>query len=67
MISPKCGICKKDTNEVICRAETDSLTLKNLWLPKGIGRVRGRDRLGVLDWHMHTEVYGMTDEWGPAV
>ena len=29
---------KKDTNELICRAETDSQTLKtNLWLPKGMG------------------------------
>lgn len=28
---------KKDTNEFICRRETDSQTLKNLWLPKGTG------------------------------
>ena len=21
----------------------------------------------VWDWHMHTEVYGMTGPWGPAV
>ena len=27
---------KKDTNELICRTETDSQTLKNL--PKGTGR-----------------------------
>ena len=27
---------KKDTNELICRTETDSQTLKtNLWLPNG--------------------------------
>ena len=26
---------KKDTNEFICRIETDSQTLKNVWLPKG--------------------------------
>ena len=26
---------KGDTNELICRIETDSHTLKNLWLPKG--------------------------------
>ena len=28
---------KRDTNELICRTETDSQTLKNLWLPKGTG------------------------------
>ena len=22
---------------------------------------------GVWDWHMHTEVCGMTGRWGPAV
>ena len=30
---------KKDTNELLCRTETDSETLKtNLWLPKWTGR-----------------------------
>ena len=33
-------------------------------VPKG-DRLVG-DRLGVWDWHMHTEVYGMTGQWGPA-
>ena len=28
---------KKDTNELMCRTETDLQTLKNLWLPKGTG------------------------------
>ena len=55
---------RKDTNELICRAETDFQTLKNLWLPKGTGVW---DRLGVWDWHMHTNVYGMICQWGPAV
>ena len=27
----------------------------------------GRDRLGVWDWHIHTEVYGMIGQLGPAV
>ena len=27
----------------------------------------GRDRLGVQDWHMHTEVYGMTGQEAPAI
>ena len=37
----------------------------NLWLPKGTDG--GRDGQGVWDCHMHTEVYGMTGQWGPAV
>ena len=37
MILVICGIYKKDTNELICRTETDSQTWKNLQLPKGIG------------------------------
>ena len=54
-----------DTNEIICRTETDSLTLKNLWLSKRTGW--GKDGLGVWDWHMHTEIYGMISQCGPAV
>ena len=26
----------------------------------------GRDGLGVWGWHMHTEVYGMNGQQGPA-
>ena len=33
---------------------------------KGDGEA-GRDGLGIWDWHMHTEVYGMISQWGPAV
>ena len=36
---------KKDTSDLICRTETDSLTLKNLWLPKGTG-----SGMGGMDW-----------------
>ena len=36
---------KKDTNELICI--TDSQTLKYLWLMKGTGWGGGRDGLGV--------------------
>ena len=46
---------KKETNKLICRIETDSQTLKNLWLPKGIGVWEG----WTGGWHMHTEIYGM--------
>lgn len=27
----------------------------------------GRNGLGVWDWHVHTEVCGVTGHWGPAV
>ena len=40
---------KKDANELICRTETDSETLKNLWLPKGTGQ--GKEGwTGILGW-----------------
>ena len=51
------GIFKKDTNELICRTEADSQTLKNLWLPKGTGWGRGRDGVWVWDWHTCTLRY----------
>ena len=56
-----CGILKKDTNELICRTETDSQTLKNIYQN---GQVEeGRAGLEVGDWHMHTEVYRMIGQW----
>ena len=36
-----------------------SQTLKNLWLLKVTDYRRQGEGLGVWDWHMHTEVYGM--------
>ena len=39
---------KKGYNELLCRIDTHSQTLKNLWLPKETG-CRGRDVLGVWD------------------
>ena len=39
---------KKDTNELICRIETDLWTLKNLMVTKG-DRLWGRDGLRVWD------------------
>ena len=41
---------KKDTNELICRTETDSQTLKNLWLPKGTVAREGWMGRGGMDW-----------------
>ena len=37
-----------------------------LMITKG-DSLEGRDGLGVWDWQVHTEVYGMTGQWGPAV
>ena len=64
-----CGILKKKKrikNKLIHRTETDSQASKNLWLPKGTAGEE-RDGLGVWDWHMHTELYGMIGQQGPAV
>ena len=49
MISFICGILKKKvTDELTCRTETDSPTLKiNLWLPKGTRGGRQRWTVGV--------------------
>ena len=51
MISLICGVLIKDANELICRTETDSPTLKNLWLPKGTGGVGGG-----MDWGVGTGI-----------
>ena len=55
MISLISEILKKDTNELICRTETNLQTLKNLGLPNETGGGGGRGP-GGLDWHMHIEV-----------
>ena len=34
MLSLTCGIGKKGQNELPCRTDMDSQTLKNLWFPK---------------------------------
>ena len=56
---------KKDTNELICRTETDS-HLKNKLMVTREDRL-GRDGLGVWNWYMHTMIYGMTGQCRPAV
>ena len=40
---------------------------ENLRLLKRAGGSQWRDGLDAWDWHMHTEVYGMTGQWGPAI
>ena len=37
-----------------------------LIVTKGDKCREGRDGLGVWDWHMHTEVYGMTGQRRPT-
>ena len=58
---------KKDTNELMCRTETDVQTLENLMVTKADRFGGGGNGLGVWDWHMHTGVCGMTGKWGPSV
>ena len=41
--------------------------MKNIESPKGTGEWGGRNKLGVWDWHMYTEVYRTTGQQGPAV
>ena len=38
-----------------------------LMVTKGVRLAGGRKGLGVWDWHVHTAVYGMIGQWGPAV
>ena len=57
---------KKNTKELICRTERDS-DFEKVMLTKGDKWEGGKDRLGVWDWHMPTEVYGMPGQQGPAV
>ena len=40
---------------------------EKLMATKGDMWVEGRHGLGVWDWHMHTELCGMTGQGGPAV
>jgi len=40
---------KKGQNKLLCRTDTDSQTLKNLWFPKETVQGRGRFT-GVVGW-----------------
>ena len=31
------------------------------------GRLRGRDRLGICDWHVHTVIFKIDNQQGPTV
>ena len=53
---------KNDTNELIYKTVTDSLET-NLWLTKEKERV-GRDKLGVLDWHIQTAIHKIDKQQG---
>ena len=66
IISLICGIEKNSTNALTYKTERDSQTLRtNLWLPGG--RMRGRDSWGVWDGHVHTAIFKMDNQQGPAV
>ena len=66
MISLICEILKKVTNELILRTETDSQTLKNLWLPKGTGWEWGALTGGLGMAYAHCGIQNDC-QWGPAV
>ena len=40
---------------------------EKIMVTKGASGVCGKNGLGVWDWHMHTEIYGMIGQQGPAV
>ena len=49
MLSLTCGILKKGRDELLCKTDTDSQTLKNLWFPKETGWGLGGSTEG-LGW-----------------
>ena len=55
---------KKDANELICRTKTDSEFVTNKLMDTDGWK---RNGLGVCNWHMHTEIYGMIGQQGLAV
>ena len=57
---------KTDTNKLICKTETHRLWKTYGYQSRQVG-VGGRYGLGVWDWHMYPETYGMTDQWEHAI
>ena len=57
---------KNNTNELIYKTETDSQTSKQTY---GYQRenVGGRDKLAVLDSHIHTTIYKIDSQLGPTL
>ena len=51
--------CKRTNSQNVKRL-TD---FEKLMATKGDKQGNGRDGLGILDWHMHTEVYWMIGQW----
>ena len=41
--------------------------LENKLMVYGRGKLKGRDCLGLWDWHIHTVAYGADGQQGPAV
>ena len=65
-ITYRWNLKKKDTNELICRTETD-LDIENQLMVTKVDRYWGKDELGGWDWHMHTVIHGVIGQQGPAV
>ena len=57
---------KKDTNELICRTETDSQTLKTNYGYR-MGEVRGRADWGLGTGTVWNIAYGMTGQQGATI
>ena len=53
---------KKATNELFCRLEDSEKFMVTKEDRLGVGR----ERLGVWEWHIHTETHGMIGQQGPA-
>ena len=51
VLSFTCGILKKGHNELLCRTDSDSQTLKNLWFPNETG-----GRVGGMHWGFGMEM-----------
>jgi len=57
---------KNDTNGTYLQNRKQLTDIeKNLWLPKR--NSKGRDKLGVWDYHIYTTTYGIYNQLGPTV
>ena len=66
MTSLICGILKKDTKQTYLQKKNRLTDFENK-LTQGDGQGGGMDLIEVWDWNMHSVVYGMTGQQGPAI
>ena len=57
---------KNDTNEFIYKTEILTDLENQVYGYQGEG-VKGRDRLGVWDWHVHSTIFKINNKQGPTV